>query len=34
VLDASRPPGDLATEIRERVAGLRRTAGERVGTAD
>ena len=34
VLDASRPPGELATEIRERVALLRRKAGGRVGTAD
>jgi dTMP kinase len=34
VLDASRPPEELAIEIRERVALLRRKAGERVGTAD
>jgi dTMP kinase len=34
VLDASRPPGELAVEIRERVDRLRRTAGEHVGTAD
>jgi dTMP kinase len=34
VLDASRPPEELAIEIRERVALLRRRAGERVGTAD
>jgi dTMP kinase len=34
VLDATRSAEELAIEIRERVALLRRKAGERVGTAD